>query len=84
MKFSDFKIILHESVTSLMGGQKSYGDANVKNASEMMRNFGEGAAVFVADKLAFFGDVGAARADARAKVSSGIPRTSIRVERIRF
>lgn len=84
MKFSEFKNILFDASTSLMGGQKAYGHASVKTASEFMKNFGEGAAVFVADKFAFFGDAGAARHEARNYLNSGVPRSSIRVERIRF
>lgn len=36
-----------------------------------MQNFGEGAAVFIAGKLAWFGDAGAARHFARTTVGDG-------------
>lgn len=49
--------------------------------AQHVRNFGEGAAVFVGSRLAWFGDVGGARNEARSLVAFGAK--DVRVKRVK-
>jgi hypothetical protein len=76
----------------LVIGQQQYQqrDGNSINASkfkdrayQFIQDFGEGAAVFVADRLVWFGDAGAARNEARSIVGHGyVSRDKVSIRRI--
>jgi hypothetical protein len=82
MKFSDLLDIQFRQIAERHSGNPHWAGIAREKSTAFMQDFGVGAAVFIADKLAFFGDVGAARHEARNIVSNGHSRSVVRVRRV--
>lgn len=73
-----------EQYTKRHGGNPYNANQFVNRVNQIMGDFGEGFAVFVGERLAWFGgDVGGARNEARNQVAGGHKRESVAVKRIK-
>ncbi len=83
MKKQDLIAVGVDQYTKRHGGNPHNANLFVSRVNQIMGDFGEGFAVFVGSRLAWFGgDVGGARNEARNQVAGGHKRESVSVNRI--
>lgn len=84
MKKDEFIAVGVKQYTERRGGNPYDANLFVNRVGQIMRDFGEGFAVFVGEQLVWFaGDVGGARNEARNQVASGHDKASVTVKRIK-
>ncbi len=83
MKKQDLIAIGVDQYTKRNGGNPFNANQFVSRVNQIISDCGEGFAVFVGSRLAWFGcDIGAARNEARNQMSGGHKRDSVSVKRI--
>ncbi len=83
MKLSQLFAIGVPQYTARDGGNPHSANLFVERATGILRDYGEGFAVFVGGRLAWFSnDVGGARNQAKIAVSYGTKREDIKIKRV--